>query len=244
MFADREAACDPDTPSPLVWFASFQDLLGTTAEGEVKDHNVDLHLIDWDCIVLDEYHFGAWQGAAKEVCSPAPAGPVKDPDKTEEKDAETAAEHAEEVADLAEAGTPRLIAATPESGITADLDSADLRLTGRHFLYLSGTPFRALTEGEFNEDAIYNWTYPDEQFAKQQWDADKARDSRRNPYRELRRCRCSPMRCPKLRQRPSTMGWTAFSTFQASSRPGRSGPSTTSPIRNGSTSSSTCSVAG
>jgi hypothetical protein len=64
VFADRETPCDPDTPSPLVWFASFQDLLGTTTSGQIKDHNVDLHLIDWDCIVLDEYHFGAWQGAA------------------------------------------------------------------------------------------------------------------------------------------------------------------------------------
>ena len=155
----------------------------------MKDRNVDLHLIDWDCVVLDEYHFGAWQGAAKEVCDPAPLATAKDPGKAEEraeeKAAESDAERADEIADLADAGTPRLIAATPDSGITADLDTADLRLSGRHFLYLSGTPFRALTEGEFNEDAIYNWTYPDEQYAKQQWAADQARDPERNPYREL-----------------------------------------------------------
>jgi hypothetical protein len=185
VFADRDTPCDPDTPAPLVWFASFQDLLGTTAAGAVKDHNVDLHLIDWDCIVLDEYHFGAWQGAAKEVCDPAPATSGKDITKAEEKAAETAAERAEEVTDLAEAGTPRLIAATPEAGITTDLDTADLKLSGRHYLYLSGTPFRALTEGEFNEDAIYNWTYPDEQYAKQQWDTVTGNDPGRNPYLEL-----------------------------------------------------------
>jgi hypothetical protein len=185
VFADRDTPCDPDTPAPVLWFASFQDLLGTTAGGEVKDRNVDLHLIDWDCVVLDEYHFGAWQGAAKEVCDPAPLATARDPDKAEEKAAESDAERADEIADLADAGTPRLIAATPDTGITADLDSADLRLSGRHFLYLSGTPFRALTEGEFNEDAIYNWTYPDEQYAKQQWAAGQARDPERNPYREL-----------------------------------------------------------
>src|ERR1035438_5032429 len=38
-----------------------------------------------------------------------------------------------------------------------------------HYLYLSGTPFRALTQGEFLEDQIYNWTYSDEQRAKKAW---------------------------------------------------------------------------
>jgi hypothetical protein len=182
-FADRDHPCDPDTPAPLVWFASFQDLLGTSADGGVKEHNVDVHLIDWDCVVLDEYHFGAWQGAAKEVCSPAHA--PADPDKAERAAAEAAAEQADAVADLVEGGTPRLIAATPDAGITEDLTVADLRLSARCFLYLSGTPFRALTEGEFNEDAIFNWTYPDEQAAKAAWDEDGTKDPDHNPYREL-----------------------------------------------------------
>jgi hypothetical protein len=183
VFADREHPADPDTNAQVVWFASFQDLLGTKADGDVKDHNVDLHLIDWDCIVADEYHFGAWQGAAKEVTSPAPAVVT---DKAELKAVEAEADHADEVADLAKAGTPRLYAADPDtSGLSSDLDTEQLHLSSRHYLYLSGTPFRALTEGEFNEDAIYNWTYPDEQYAKEQWATDPSRDSDRNPYREL-----------------------------------------------------------
>ena len=184
VFADRDNLCDPDTPAPVVWFASFQDLLGTTADGDVKAHNVDLHLIEWDCVVLDEYHFGAWQGAAKEVCDPVPAS-TKNSARSDEAEAEAAAEHADEVADLADAGTPRLIAATPDTGTSTDLDARDLRLSARRYLYLSGTPFRALTDGEFNEDAIFNWTYPDEQHAKQQWTADPSRDPERNPYRGL-----------------------------------------------------------
>lgn len=186
IFADRDNPCDPDTPAPAVWFASFQDLLGTTASGGVKEHNVDLHLIDWDCVILDEYHFGAWQGAAKEVCSPAnaPADPAK-ADKQADKAAEAAADRADEVSDLADSGTPRLIAATPEAGIADDLDALDLSLSSRHFLYLSGTPFRALTEGEFNEDAIFNWTYPEEQRAKLEWGEDPNNDAERNPYLEL-----------------------------------------------------------
>jgi hypothetical protein len=184
VFADRDRPCDPDTPKPMVWFASFQDLLGTTAEGDVKAHNVDVHLIDWDCIIVDEYHFGAWQGAAKEVCSPATTA---DPDRAERRDAEAAADRADEVADLIEEGNPRLIAATPEAGITEDLDAEDLRLSSRFYLYLSGTPFRALTEGEFNEDAIFNWTYPDEQSAKRGWVQDPSHEIARNPYLELPR---------------------------------------------------------
>lgn len=182
VFADRETTCDPDTPSPVVWFASFQDLLGTNADGGVKDHNVDLHLIDWDCIVLDEYHFGAWQGAAKEVCSPATPN---ESEKADKRDDEEQAHRADDVQDLADSGTPRLISATPDAGIDSDVSSEDLRLSARSYLYLSGTPFRALTEGEFNEDAIFNWTYPDEQSAKAKWKDDRANDPDRNPYAEL-----------------------------------------------------------
>ena len=182
-FADREHPCDPDTPSRVAWFASFQDLLGTTVDGEVKNHNEDIHLIDWDCIVLDEYHFGAWQGAAKEVCSPAPT--AVELDRAEKKAAEAAAQLADEISDLADAGTPRLLSTIPDAGIATDLDSAELALSAKCYLYLSGTPFRALTEGEFNEDAIFNWTYPDEQYAKQHWTDDATHDPDRNPYREL-----------------------------------------------------------
>ena len=37
----------------------------------------------------------------------------------------------------------------------------------RLYLYLSGTPFRALNSGEFIKEQIYNWTYSDEQSAKE-----------------------------------------------------------------------------
>ena len=48
-------------------------------------------------------------------------------------------------------------------------------------LHLSGTPFKALANDKFNSDAIYNWTYADEQKKKRDWnDADKE-----NPYENL-----------------------------------------------------------
>lgn len=183
IFADRDNPYDADSPRPIVWFASFQDLLGTASDGSVKDHNETLHLIDWDCIVLDEYHFGAWQGAAKELCSPATVTTISP--KLELKADEATAEYADEISSLADAGTPRLFSATPDSNLEADLDASQLRLSSKSFLYLSGTPFRALTEGEFNEDAIYNWTYPQEQSAKHSWGDDPNHDVARNPYLEL-----------------------------------------------------------
>lgn len=149
-FVDRETPIDEadqllSGEAPVVRFASFQDLNGKSPDGQVKAHNESVHLTDWDCIVLDEYHFGAWRDSARELYDPAD----------------------EEVAEEQE----------PEEAITEE----DLGLRSASYLYLSGTPFRAITNGEFTEDATFNWTYVDEQAAKDGWnDADGA-----NPYLEL-----------------------------------------------------------
>ena len=54
-------------------------------------------------------------------------------------------------------------------------------LKTNHYLYLSGTPFRAIASGEFIEEQIFNWTYTDEQEAKENWEGDN------NPYESLPR---------------------------------------------------------
>jgi len=155
-FVDRDT--DPDEredsatgPDPLVWFASFQDLNGKSTDGKVKSHNEAIHQISWDCIVLDEYHFGAWRDNARDLYDPT------DKDQAEQEE--------------------------PDEQVTEE----DLGLTAEHYLYLSGTPFRAITNGEFTEDAVFNWTYVDEQSAKAKWDGGSAKDGRANPYRELPR---------------------------------------------------------
>jgi T5orf172 domain len=140
---DRETAAD--SPEPLAWFASFQDLRGKDAEGNIKKHNEVIHLIEWDCIILDEYHFGAWRDSARELYDPTEA-------------------------DIAEAEEP-------DESVTED----DLGLSSRHYLYLSGTPFRAITNGEFTEDQTFNWTYTDEQREKEHWDDSQGP----NPYIDL-----------------------------------------------------------
>jgi hypothetical protein len=50
-----------------------------------------------------------------------------------------------------------------------DFDEEIMPITTDAYLYLSGTPFRAIASGEFIEEQIFNWTYSDEQKAKQDW---------------------------------------------------------------------------
>ena len=49
-------------------------------------------------------------------------------------------------------------------------------------LHLSGTPFKALANNKFADDAIYNWTYADEQKKKRDWDVSAEEE---NPYSTL-----------------------------------------------------------
>lgn len=138
---------DTDKNRPFVCFASFQDFLGKSKSGGIKIKNEWAHTVDWDCIVLDEYHFGAWRDSARELVG------------------------AESNEDLEEA-----------IGNQADLWNEEISpLKTKHYLYLSGTPFRALSSGEFIEEQIFNWTYLDEQSAKLNW------NGKNNPYRHLPR---------------------------------------------------------
>jgi len=164
-----------DDASPLVWFASFQDVLGTDAAGQPKTKNLGLYGHSWDAIVIDEYHFGAWGDVARELY----AGDVDeetegDPSEKAELEAETFADN---FVEQFEAGQ-------------------DLKTD--HFLYLSGTPFRAIAQGEFLEDQIFNWTYSDEQRAKREW-----KDTKRpNPYAALPTMHILTYEMPeKLRER-------------------------------------------
>ena len=146
-----------DDKSPLVWFASFQDVLGHDEKGNPKVKNEGLYLVDWDAVIIDEYHFGAWRDAARALYL-ADAESGTEGDKSEE----------------AVEATPDL-----EEGFVDGIEQS-LSLSVDNFLYLSGTPFRALTEGEFLEDQVFNWTYSDEQRAKKEWAGASA-----NPYLAL-----------------------------------------------------------
>lgn len=65
---------------------------------------------------------------------------------------------------------------------TYKTDVAFDHIKRRWTLHLSGTPFKALANDKFPQDAIYNWTYADEQRKKREWDASSELE---NPYSNL-----------------------------------------------------------
>lgn len=64
---------------------------------------------------------------------------------------------------------------------TLKTDVAFDHIKRRNTLHLSGTPFKAIANDKFPENAIYNWTYTDEQQAKEDW----SDLEQRNPYTDL-----------------------------------------------------------
>jgi len=141
---------EADPQKPIVCFGSFQDYLGkNTSTGGIKTKNEWVHATNWDCVIFDEYHYGAWRENAKE---------------------------------LFEAEGKKELEFGEGEGIEY-FDEEAMPITTNHYLYLSGTPFRAIASGEFIEEQIFNWTYSDEQRAKAEWDESKGN----NPYASLPR---------------------------------------------------------
>lgn len=138
-----------DKNRPIVCFGSFQDFLGVNKEtGGIKANNEWVHTTNWDLVIFDEYHFGAWKENARKLFE-------QDEDSYDE--------------DLSRYDRGNAY------------DETWLPITTTYYLYLSGTPFRALNSGEFIEEQIYNWTYSDEQRAKENWVGED------NPYAALPR---------------------------------------------------------
>jgi hypothetical protein len=144
-----------DKNKPFVCFGSFQDYLGKNDVGGLKAKNEWVHVINWDCVVLDEYHYGAWRENAK---------------------------------DLFEAEDKKEVKFGEGEGIDF-FDEETMPITTNTYLYLSGTPFRAIASGEFIEEQIFNWTYSDEQRAKEEWTrTEQGRsEGEKNPYQSLPR---------------------------------------------------------
>ena len=157
-----------DKSKPIVCFGSFQDFMGVNKEtGGIKANNEWVHLTNWDLVIFDEYHFGAWRENAKKLFE-------SDEDTYEE--------------DLSNYNRGDAV------------DETWLPITTSHYLYLSGTPFRALNSGEFIEDQIYNWTYSDEQRAKESWEGAD------NPYAALPRMVMLTYKIPESIQRIAKQG--------------------------------------
>lgn len=65
---------------------------------------------------------------------------------------------------------------------TYKTDVAFDHIKRKYTLHLSGTPFKALANEKFEENAIFNWTYAEEQSAKRAWKVDNETE---NPYADL-----------------------------------------------------------
>lgn len=65
---------------------------------------------------------------------------------------------------------------------TYKTDTAFNHIQRKHTLHLSGTPFKALANDKFEDNAIYNWTYADEQRKKRDWNDSNELE---NPYANL-----------------------------------------------------------
>ena len=177
QYLSRSSGSDPtqvDRDRPVVYFGSFQDLLGRDAVGNIKPRNEWLHAVNWDLVVFDEYHFGAWRDTAKELFE-------GEDDAVAKK--ETRLEYAGELEGINE-----------DLNVLSDTEAEFLPITAQAYLYLSGTPFKALATGEFIEEQIFNWTYTDEQRAKVTFAVEHP--TKRNPYAALPQMRLLTYQMP------------------------------------------------
>ncbi len=161
-----------DKSRPIVVFGSFQDLLGTNDSGGIKTKNEFIHATNWDLVIFDEYHFGAWRERAKELF--------------EKEDEESEVDFDAEKYKKDEANNA--------------INESWLPISTKYYLFLSGTPFRAINTGEFIEEQIFNWTYSDEQRAKAEW------KGAGNPYLSLPRMVMLTYRMPDEIQEVAKQG--------------------------------------
>ncbi len=177
QYMSRNSNTDPTKVSarkPLVYFGSFQDLLGRDDAGNIKAKNEWLHKVKWDLVIFDEYHFGAWRETAKELFEGEEEAVAKKEGRLEY---DAGLEGVNE--DLSE---------------LSEKETEFLPITTKAYLYLSGTPFKALATGEFIEEQIFNWTYTDEQRAKEEFT--NRNPAKWNPYGALPQMRLLTYQMP------------------------------------------------
>lgn len=177
QYQSKASGSDPTKVAknkPLVYFGSFQDLLGRDDAGNIKAKNEWLHEVKWDLVVFDEYHFGAWRDTAKELFEGEDQAVAKK---------EAKAEYGSGLDDVNE-----------PLAVLSEKETEFLPIKTRAYLYLSGTPFKALATGEFIEEQIFNWTYTDEQRAKGDFAAKNP--GKWNPYGALPQMRLLTYQMP------------------------------------------------
>jgi hypothetical protein len=162
--SDGEPALLNDGNAQIAYFSSFQDLFGTDPSTHTyKARHEWIANTEWDLVVFDEYHYGAWRYAEEQLVRGEDRGGVAELKATYTGDVDAFDEEFDEWG----------------------RDESEFLPFGsaKAFLYLSGTPFRALASGQFRTDQIFNWTYTDEQEAKATYALQYPNE--RNPYASL-----------------------------------------------------------
>lgn len=110
---------------------------------KVKEKNKWIFNEKWDMVICDEYHYGLHKHKNKGGKST-----IEEDDTIENE-------------------------LSQEMGQENDIDGTIELPDANKYLYLSGTPFRSLENGEFSEDQIATWTYQEEQEKKEELEKDK-----------------------------------------------------------------------
>lgn len=154
----------------VVAFASYQDLLGVDSSGGIKARHEPLFSTNWEVVIIDEFHYGAGTKKAKDMMAEQIA--IESDVEPTDQQLERAKKEffAEEDDELSEERETEAIVDVVEKSIISNVR-----------LYLSGTPFKAIANSQFPQEAIYNWTYTDEQKAKEAWSG----KPEQNPYKSL-----------------------------------------------------------
>lgn len=146
-----------------VVFMSFQDLL--KSKENMKNKHEIVFSLDWDCIIIDEFHYGTSTDNAKGLI-----------DGYNEEEKEILKNSLEESKDQ-------------EEELKEEFDVIENTLPSLstyNRLYLSGTPFKAITSNRFSSEQIFNWTYLDEQKEKALWNENNPNKKlEENPYYSL-----------------------------------------------------------
>lgn len=141
----------------VLLFLSLQDLNGKGPNGElIKERLEQVFKKEIDVLIVDETHFGAWNGKYSQIID-------EDKDKREDNDDEV--DNLEDV----------------ENAIQSK------NLTSKVQLHLSGTPYRLIYEGEFeDDDIICYFPYTKIVDAQKEWNVkhltDDDFDESKNPY--------------------------------------------------------------
>lgn len=116
-----------------VLFLSLQNYLGKEKNSDVKGKIKQLQDIDWDLVILDEYHFGAWNQKTQGTLK------VKE-EKSEDLESE--------YQDKLKQGKDII---------------KHFNIRTKQTICLSGTPFKAIARGEFTDNSSFTYSYFDEQ---------------------------------------------------------------------------------